>query len=72
MKLSKKVINGILDIGFYFDEEFDYDKKEVVLTLESRQWFKNNLGLKNLDSAFVEFYSFAVGGVVIKERNFLH
>lgn len=62
MKLSKKVINGILDIGFYFDEEFDYDKKEVVLTLESRQWFKNNLGLKNLDSAFVEFYSFAVGG----------
>jgi len=60
--LSQKVINKILEIGFYFDDEFDFDKNEVILTQESREWFKNNLGLEHIDSAFVDYYSFAIGG----------
>ena len=60
--LSTKVINKILEIGFYFDDEFDYDKNEVILSNESRKWFKNNLGIMDLDSAFIDFYSFSVGG----------
>ncbi len=60
--LSQKVINKILEDGFYFDDEFDFDKNDVVLTKESREWFRNELGLKNIDSAFVDFYSFCVGG----------
>ena len=60
--LSQKVINKVLDIGFYFDDEFDFVKNEVVLTQESREWFKNNLGIKILHSAFVDYFSFAIGG----------
>jgi len=60
--LSKKVVNKILEIGFYFDDEFDFEKNEVILTKESRKWFKDNLGIKYLDSAFIDFYSFCAGG----------
>ena len=60
--LSKKVINKIIEIGFYFDDEFDFEKKELLLTEESREWFKINLGISNLSSSFVDFYSFCVGG----------
>ncbi len=63
MKLSQKVIDAILKSGFYFEDEFDFDKNEVVLTEQSKQWFKDNLGVEHLDSAFVEFYSFAIGGM---------
>ncbi len=62
MKLSKKIINGILDIGFYFDDEFDHNRKEIIISDDTKQWFKNNLELQLLNSAFVEFYSFAIGG----------
>jgi len=47
--LSNNVVNAILEIGFYFDDEFDFDKNEVILTQESREWFKNNLGLDEED-----------------------
>ncbi len=60
--LSQRVINKILEIGFYFDDEFDFEKNEIILTQESREWFKENLGLKYLDSAFVDYFSFAIGG----------
>ena len=59
--LSQKVINKILEDGFYFDDEFDFEKNDVVLTKESREWFKDKLGLKNIDSVFVDFYSFVIG-----------
>ncbi len=62
MPLSKKVIDKILESGLYFNDEFDSDKKELLLTQESRKWFEDNLAIKNLDSAFVDYYSFAVGG----------
>jgi hypothetical protein len=60
--LSQKIINKILEIGFYFDDEFDFEKNKIVLTQESRGWFRDNLGLKYLNSAFVDFYSFCSGG----------
>ena len=59
--LSQKVINKILEDGFYFDDEFDFEKNEVVLTKKSREWFNNNLGIKNVNSSFVDFYSFVIG-----------
>ncbi|SSC08997.1 hypothetical protein [bacterium endosymbiont of Bathymodiolus sp. 5 South] len=60
--LSQKIINKILETGFYFDDEFDFEKNKIVLTQESREWFRDNLGLKYLNSAFVDFYSFCSGG----------
>jgi hypothetical protein len=33
--LSQKIINKILEIGFYFDDEFDFEKNKIVLTQES-------------------------------------
>ena len=66
--LSQKVINKILDDGFYFDDEFDFEKNDVVLTRESREWFNKELGLKKIDSSFVDYYSFAVGGCGEKDN----
>ncbi len=60
--LSQKVINKVLEIGFYFDDEFDFERNEVVLSQKSREWFRDNLGLKYIDSAFVDYFSFAIGG----------
>ncbi len=59
--LSQKVVNKILEDGLYFDDEFDFEKNEVVLTKESREWFNREFGIKNTDSAFVDFYSFVIG-----------
>jgi hypothetical protein len=60
--LSKRVIKKILEIGFYFDDDFDFEKEVVVITPKSKKWFHDNLGIKKLNSAFIDFYSFCVGG----------
>jgi hypothetical protein len=60
--LSQRVINKILESGFYFDNEFDFEKNKVVLTKKTKEWFRENLGIQNLDSTFIDFYSFAIGG----------
>ena len=66
--LSQKVINQILEMGFYFQDEFDPIKNEIILTQESKEWFNANLGITHLDSALVYFYSFAVGGCGVREE----
>ena len=35
---------------------------EIVLTKDSRKWFDHNLGINNLNSSFIDFYSFFIGG----------
>jgi len=60
--LSKRVINKILEDGFYFKEQFDDEKKTIIMTDAIRENFRHGLGIKNVNSAFVDFYSFAVGG----------
>ena len=60
--LSKNVINKVLNSGLYFDDDFDFEKNEVVLTNDSRIWFGTNLGIQNINSAFIDYYAFAIGG----------
>ena len=66
--LSKKVIDKILKSGFYFKEQFDDEKKIIIMTDVIRENFRQGLGIKNTDTAFVDFYSFAVGGCGPKEN----
>lgn len=66
--LSKEIINKILEIGFYFDDEFNFDENKVELTKESREWFRDNLGIENLESTIVEFYSFFSGGCGLRDE----
>ncbi len=61
--LSRKVIDKILQSGIYFDNEFNYETKSLDITEKTRTWFKKNLGIKNTNSAFVEFYSFVISPI---------
>ena len=58
--LPKKVIKKILDDGFYFEDNFDSEKNDLIITQKLREWFNEELGLKKIDSSFVDFYSFVI------------
>ena len=60
--LDSRVVDKILETGDYWESEFDFSKNELVLTSEARKWFVESLGIKNVDSSFVDLYSFYVGG----------
>ena len=60
--LDPRVVDRILETGDYWDDEFDFSQKQLVLTNEAREWFANSLGIKNVDSSFVDLYSFYIGG----------
>ncbi len=60
--LTEKVVEKIVETGLYFDDELDIEQKKLVLSKESRDWFNENLGIPNLNSAFIDFYSLFIGG----------
>ena len=60
--LDPRVVEKIIETGDYWEDEFDFEKKELVLTRKAREWFSEVLGIKNIDSSFVDLYSFYVGG----------
>lgn len=66
--LSVKVVDAIIKTGDFFEGELDFEERKVALTNESREWFTKNLGVKNIGSEFMEFYSLFVGGCGPREE----
>lgn len=55
--LSDMVLNAILEDGNYFEDQFDYEKRKVILDEATISIFVDQYGIKNKKTAFIEFYS---------------
>jgi hypothetical protein len=55
--LSDTAIKAILQDGSYFKDEFDFETNRPKTTDEVKDWFAQEYGIKNRDSAFVDFYN---------------
>jgi len=52
---TKKVL--LSNIKFCFEENLDKSSGEFVVTEDDKNWFVDNLGIKNRESAFSKFYT---------------